>query len=146
MGNPVSYIGALVQIVASSPATQDASGFGALSYTTIGKIVSVGATGDTTDNISVPLLIGRVEHVNGAADGGEIQMGFRYDAGTDAGQNIVLAQNNSQTNCSFKITDPDGKIEYFLGLVANYQSMDRNTQNYKGYNFVARVNSPLIRV
>jgi hypothetical protein len=146
MALPVSYIGALVQMVASVPATTDASGFGALTYTTIGKIVSVDPTGDTTDNISIPLLAGRVEHVNGAADGGEIPMAFRWDGGTDAGQTLILANNNGSQNCSFKITDPDGKIEYFFALIANYQSMARNTQNYKGYNFVARVNSPVIRV
>jgi len=146
MGLPTSYIGALVQISASVPATVDSSGFGALSYTTIGKIVSVGQVGDTTENISIPLLAGRVEHVNGAADGGEIAMSFRYDGGTDAGQNIVLAQNNTQQNCSFKITDPDGKIEYFYGLLANYQASERNAQAYKGFGFVVRVNSATVRV
>lgn len=146
MATPVSFIGALVQISATVPSTIDSSGFNALSYTTIGKIVSFAGTGDTTDDISIPLLIGRKEHLSGASDGGVLQVGFRWDGGTDAGQTLVLAQNNTQQNCSVKITDPDGKIEYFYGLIANYQSMDRNTQNYKGYNFVIRVNSIVVRV
>jgi hypothetical protein len=145
MTNPISYIGATIGIVASSPATIDSSGFGALSYTTIGEVVSWGAVGDQTDNISIPLLNGRVKHVNGAADGGEIAWTVRYEA-ADGGQVILNAQNNTQTNCSIKITDPDGKIAYTQGLVANVKDMDRATGNYKGLTGVFRVNTPTIRV
>ena len=146
MANPVSYIGAIVAVVASSPATQDSSGFGALSYTGVGKIVSWGATGDETAKIDIPLLAGRVLHVNGAADGGEIAFTYAYETAGDAGQAIIVANNNTQTNCSIKITDPDGKIAYIQGLFANVKDMERSNGNYKGLTGVFRVNSPTIRV
>lgn len=139
-----SYIGAVVAVSASTPATIDSSGFSALSYTTVGKVVSWGAVGDTSDNISIPLLAGRVEHLNGAIDGGEIAWTVRYD--TDAGQTVLVNNSNNNTTLSIKITDPDGKIAYFHGLAANVQDQERNNSSYKGLTGVFRVNSATVRV
>lgn len=144
MANPFSYIGCTIGVVASTPATFDAAGFGALGYTTIGKVVSWGEVGDQSDDIAIPLLSGRVEHVNGAADGGEIPFTLRSD--TDAGQTILVNNSNGNTNLSFKVTDPDGKIAYFWGIVANVRDQERNNSNYKGLTGVVRVNSATIRV
>lgn len=144
MALPSSYIGGTIGVVASTPATFDASGFGALSYTTVGKIVSWGPVGDTSADIAIPLLSGRVEHLNGAVDGGEIAFTVRFD--TDSGQTILVNNSNGSTNLSFKITDPDGKIAYFWGLVASVQDQERNNSNYKGLTGVVRVNSATVRV
>ncbi|WYK06455.1 hypothetical protein DWF04_022730 [Cereibacter sphaeroides f. sp. denitrificans] len=145
MAAAISYIGATIGCVASSPATDDAAGFGALTYSTIGKIASWGAVGDTSEDITIQLLDGRTEHVNGSKDGGAIPFTFRADAG-DAGQTILLAQSNTNTEVSFKITDPDGKIAYFRGKVANVRDQERAAGNYKGYTGEVRVNSATIRV
>ena len=139
-----SYIGAVIAVSASTPATIDSTGFAALTYTTVGKIVEWGAVGDTSDNISVALLEGRVEHLNGAKDGGEIAFTFRMDS--DAGQTILKNNNNNNTTISFKITDPSGKVTYAHGLVANIQDQPRNNSNFEGMTGVFRVNSATIRV
>ena len=145
MAQPSSYIGAVIAVSVSTPATTDAAGFNALSYTTVGKIVSWGEVGDQSDNISIPLLEGRVEHVNGAKDGGEIPFLIRYDSAPDAGQAILIAQSNGNTTVSVKITDPDGKIANFFGLVANVRDQERNNSNFKGLSGAFRVNSATIR-
>ena len=46
---------------------------------------------------------------------------------------------------SCKITDPDGKLAYFYGLVANVQDQERNNSNFKGLTGVFRVNSATVR-
>lgn len=145
MANAISYIGSVIAAVVATPATIDAAGFAALTYVPIGKIASWGAIGDTSNDITVDLLDGRVEHVNGAKDGGAVPFTIRADA-PDAGQAILLAQSNSNTEVSFKITDPDGKIAYLFGKVANVQDQERSSSNYKGYTGEVRVNSPVIRV
>ena len=145
MALPNSYIGGLMSVSAAVPATIDSTGFGALAWTLVGKIVQIGPVGDTTDNISVPLLSGRVWHLNGAADGGEISFSYVYDTAPDSGQVIIVNNANSQINCSVKIVDPDSKISYFYGLFANLQDMERSNGNYKGLTGVIRVNSPTIR-
>lgn len=144
MAGAISYIGAVIGCVVGMPATDDAAGFGAMTYTPIGKVVSWGAIGDTSNDISVDLLDGRVEHVNGARDGGAVPFTIRTD--TDAGQAILIAQSNTNAEVSFKVTDPDGKIAYFRGKVANVKDMERASSSYKGFNGEVRVNSATIRV
>ncbi len=144
MAAAFSYIGAVIGCVASSPATVDQAGFAALSYTTIGKIVSWGAVGDQSEDIAIPLLDGRVEHVNGSKDGGEIPFTLRFD--TDAGQTILVNNSNNNTDVSFRITDPNGKIAYFFGRVANVRDQERSNSNFMGLTGVVRVNSATIRV
>ena len=144
MASAISYIGATIGCVVATPATIDSAGFGALVYTTIGKIASWGEVGDTSNSVDIDLLDGRVEHVNGAKDGGEIAFAFRSD--TDAGQTILKAQSNGNADVSFKITDPDGAIAYFFGKVANVRDNERSSTNYKGMSGVVRVNSATIRV
>ena len=140
----ISYIGSTISCVVGVPGTIDFAGFNALTYQLIGKIASFGNIGDTSGDIPVDLLEGRIEHVNGAPDGGEIPFVFRYNIG-DVGQNILIAQNNGQNEVSFKIVDTDGKIAFFFGKVANVRDRERTPSNYKGMEGVVRVNSATIR-
>lgn len=141
----ISYIGAAIAVVASQPATYDAAGYGALTYQTVGKIASWGAAGDTSEDITVSLLEGRVEHVNGALDGGAQPFTLRYDA-ADAGQVVLRANANNNVECAFRITDPDGEIIYFSGKVANLRDIERTPSNYKGMEGEIRVNTGTVRV
>lgn len=142
----VSYLGAAVAVSANTPATVDLAGFGALAYTTVGFIASIGEIGDTAEDIAIQLLSGRTEHVNGARDGGEVPFAFRIEAPAgDAGQTILLTNNNTNTNVSFRITDPDGKLTYFFGVIASVRDMERTSSQYKGMTGVVRVNSATIR-
>lgn len=144
MAAATSYIGAVIGCVVGLPATIDSAGFAALSYTTIGKIAEWGEVGDSSNSIDINLLEGRVEHLNGAKDGGEIAFTLRFD--TDAGQTLLVNNNNGPLDLSFRVTDPDGKIAYFYGRVANIRDQARNSTNFKGLTGVVRVNSTTIRV
>lgn len=140
-----SYIGATIACVAASPATVDAPGFAALSYTTIGEIIEFGEIGDTSNDIPIALLAGRNVHVNGGVDGGEVAFTFAIN-GSNAGQTILRTNSNTNNVVSFKITDPDGAISYFHSVIANVRDQARNQSNYKGMTGVMRVNSATIRV
>jgi hypothetical protein len=145
MAAAISYIGAVIGCVVAMPATDDGAGFGALTYATIGKIASWGSLGDTSNDIPVDLLDGRVEHVNGSRDGGAVPFTIRTND-ADPGQAILIAQSNTNTEVSFKVTDPDGKIAYFRGKCANVKDMERSSSSYKGFTGEVRVNSATIRV
>lgn len=144
MAAAISYIGALIACSVATPGTIDSSGFGALTWTTIGKVVSWGQVGDTSNSIDIELLSGRVEHVNGVIDGGEIPWTVRFDV--DAGQTLLVNNSNNNADVSFRITDPDGKLAYFFGRVANVQDQERNSTNFKALSGVIRVNSATVRV
>lgn len=141
----ISYIGAVVAVSAATPATEDAAGFGALTYTTVGNMISFAETGDESEDITIPLLAGRTIHVNGAKNGGSRAFAYQYEV-ADAGQVILRANNNGNTTISCKITDPDGKIEYFHGRVANIKRTERTSSAYKGEAGEIRVNSNTITV
>lgn len=141
----ISYIGTVVAVSVATPATEDASGFGALTYTTVGQMITFGETGDEAEDITIPLLAGRTLHVNGAKNGGSRAFAYQYEV-ADAGQVILRAQNNSNVTVSVKITDPDGKIEYFHGRVANIKRTERTSSAYKGEAGEFRVNSAVITV
>lgn len=142
----ISYIGATVAVVVGTPATFDTAGFAAVgSYIIAGQIVTWGATGDVTEDVNVTTLAGRTYHTNGAKDGGAIDFGLQYEL-ADAGQVIIRAQNNGNNDVCVKITDPDGKIEYSVGRMANVRQMDRVAGSYKGMTGVFRVNSAVVTV
>lgn len=148
MADPKSYIGALVQAIAAVPGTIDSSGYATLfsgSPSTIGKIITVGPIGDQHADITVTTLAGRTLHANGAADGGNVPIGFAYDPATDAGQQLMLTNNGTNNPVSFKITDPDGKITYFYGVISNFQDNQRDASSMKGFTFTIRVNNATIR-
>ena len=144
MAAAISYIGAVIAVSVATPATVDSTGFAALSYTTVGKIASFGSVGDSSADIAIELLEGRTEHVNGVKDGGAIAFAVRYD--TDAGQTLLVNNSNNNTDLSFKITDPDGKIAYFYGRIANVKDNERAPGSYKGLSGEVRVNSATVRV
>ncbi len=142
----LGYLGATVAVSANIPGTIDVAGFAALSWTNLGFVVSIGEVGDTAEDSSIHLRNGRTEHVNGARDGGEVPFAFRIDAPAgDAGQTIVLNNNNTNTNVSFRVTDPDGKITYFFGVIANVRDMERTASQFKGMTGGVRVNSATVR-
>ncbi|MFC3180453.1 hypothetical protein [Cypionkella sinensis] len=144
MAAAISYIGAVIAVSVATPATIDASGFNALTYTTVGKIASFGSVGDSSADIAIELLEGRTEHVNGVKDGGAIPFSVRFD--TDAGQTLLVNNSNNNVDLSFKITDPDGKIAYFYGKIANVKDNERAPGSYKGLSGEVRVNSATVRV
>lgn len=143
----ISYIGAVIAVEVGLPATLDQAGYEnvAMVYDTIGKIASWGAAGDQSEDITVSLLEGRVEHVNGALDGGSQPFTLRYDD-ADTGQNVLRANANTNQELSFKITDPDGEVLYFSGKCANLRDIERTPSNYKGMEGEIRVNTGVVRV
>lgn len=142
MADLTSWIGGVIGYVA---ATRDAdaveSDYGAKTYTEMGNVKSIGALGDTSQAISVSLLKeGRVTKVNGEKDGGEVNLAVAFDA-SDSTYTAVRALANTNSNVWFEVTDADGDLVYFQGLIANWQEAERNNTTEKGATFVIRVNS-----
>ena len=142
----ISFIGSTLSVVSGSPATEDESGYTALSVTEVGKVVSFGELGDESEDIAFDLLKpGRKTHVNGVKDLGEIPVTIEYDR-ADAGQVLIRAANNGNTTHSFVVTDTDGDDYYFQGLVANLKDLERTASQYKGANFVIRGQTGITKV
>lgn len=140
-----TYIGAAIAVSAATPATIDAAGFAALTWSVVGKITEWGEIGDTSEDVSETTLAGRTFHANGALDGGAVTFTILID-GADAGQTILKTKNNTNDEVSARVTDPDGQVSYFHGKVANLRDRARTASTMKGQTGEFRVNSPTVRV
>lgn len=113
--------GTALAISAASPATQDAAGYAALTYTEIGQIEKIGTIGATFNKVEFTPLKGAKQKHKGSVDYGSLQPSLAHDDG-DAGQTLLrtAADDGTSTLYSFKVTYPDGAIRYFQGRVFGY--------------------------
>jgi len=113
----VTMAGGKLHISAGLPATHDAAGFVALTFTEVGGATDLPAVGASANLVSYDLL---AEGYTSKRKGQK-----QYGAGTcnyatvpsDAGQVIVDAAVLADAEYSFKIEYSDGSIDYAQGLV-----------------------------
>lgn len=112
--------GTTLAISAGIPATQDAAGFAALTYTTIGGIDKLGPLGPTFDKVDFQPLNGPKQKHKGAVDYGSLSPSMAHDD-ADAGQNLLRTAGDNQIALyALKETYPDGAVRYFQGRVFGY--------------------------
>ena len=143
--NLLTNIGSTFAVVVGVPATEDPAGFTALTYVTVGDIIVAPETGDETEDVSETTLAGRTKHANGAKDGGSRNISMLYNK-TDAGQVILRANNNGASQISCKLTDANGDVSYFYGVVANLKRPERAASGKIIESGVIRINSATIQV
>ena len=119
MGKQTST-GLTVKLSASQPATPDASGYAALTYTEIGEVTNVPSFGPTVAVVeSNPLKTGITEKFKGFINNGSTSVDFDVDT-EDAGQ-ILLSSGtigaNKDVRHSFVIEYADGSKRYFQGKI-----------------------------
>ena len=142
----ITFIGSTLSVYAGTPATEDQTGYEALTWVEVGNVVSIGGLGDTSEDVTFDLLkTGRRSHVSGVKDVGEVPVTIEYNR-SDAGLTILEAANNGNTTHSFRVTDSDGDDYYFQGLVANMTDNERTASQYKGINFVMRGQTGITKV
>lgn len=112
--------GTALAISAATPATFDAAGYGALTYTEIGNIEKIGAIGASFAKVEFTPLKGPKKKFKGSVDYGSLQPSLAHDE-ADAGQTLLrTAANDLVTLYSFKVTYPDGAKRFFQGRVFGY--------------------------
>ncbi|WP_109808417.1 hypothetical protein [Sphingosinithalassobacter portus] len=117
MGSSTSA-GTTLAISASNPATEDAAGYAALTYTAIGGIEKLGTIGASFNKIEFKPLKGPTQKHKGSVDYGSLQPSLAHD-GSDAGQTLLrtAAANETSALYSFLATYPTGEKRYFQGRV-----------------------------
>lgn len=114
--------GSALAISAAAPATQDAAGYGALTFTDIGNISEIGGIGATYAKVDWQPLKGAKEKLKGSADYGSLSPTVGVDD-TDAGQTLLRTAADNETNLmySFKATLQDGSKRFFQARVFGFQ-------------------------
>lgn len=110
--------GSTIAISVAAPATQDAAGYAALTFTEAGNCEKIGAIGATYAKTEFQPLKGAKQKLKGSPDYGSLQPSFGYDS-TDAGQTLFRTAADEETNAlySFRVTYQSGEKRYFQGRV-----------------------------
>lgn len=106
----------------SAPATYDAAGYGALSYTTIGEITDLGGNLGREYNIvsHSPVATSQVIEKKASYRLGSQDIVLAWDQ-SDAGQDLLrAAANDADDVLSFKLTKQNGDIRYFTAQVSKF--------------------------
>ena len=137
--------GTRIAISAAAPATQDKTGYAALSFTNIGGVESIPAFGAQTTVNSFQPLDGPQEKHKGPTNYGSIQIPMARDK-ADAGQILVRTAaapaNNAQY--SFKVTYPDGGVRYFQGRAFGLQETPGSATNVLMQTTTVEINTPVV--
>lgn len=110
--------GTCLSVSAAAPATHDAAGFTALTWTQVGELESIGefTINHATVNFT-NLCTGKTSVAKGAEEAVTVAVGVALDR-DDAGQTLMTTARKSLTAVySFKIQEANGDIVYFRAHV-----------------------------
>jgi len=114
-----SSTGTTLAVSAGTPTQHDASGFAALTWTTVGDVGDFGEPGSTTEVLEfVPVETGIKEKFLGVQDNGGYDLVIARDSAA-AGQVLITSAYNARTMLSVQVTLPDGDIQYTRCFIAS---------------------------
>ncbi|MBO29079.1 MAG: hypothetical protein CML61_10060 [Rhodobacteraceae bacterium] len=113
-------IGGFLSVSAAAPATYDATGYAALTWTEIGELGEVPDHGPAHATVTFTRLKdGIVNKYHGELNFGSLAIPMAYDP-ADAGQAILKAARVSKDEISLRLTRSDGSVEYTSGKVMSF--------------------------
>jgi len=111
--------GTTISISAGIPATYNAAGYAALTYTLIGNIEDGGEHGREYNIVTFQSIDKRItQKFKGSYDEGDKTLSIAYDP-ADAGMVLLKTALLSDADYSFKVTYQDGKDDYFPAKVTS---------------------------
>lgn len=117
-----SSAGASIKISAGAPATYDATGYNALTFTTVGEVVDLGEFGREYNLITHnPIATRGTQKLKGSFNEGSISLQLGLDT-DDAGQVLLKAAVASDSNYSFLVTTQNGDKYYFQAKAMSFKT------------------------
>jgi hypothetical protein len=139
--------GTKIFVSAATPATRDAAGYAALTYTEVKEIVSISAFGVSVDPVEVRTLSsGALQSYKGHKNYGGVSGDMNYDS-EDAGQDLLRANILEPVDeLSVKVLLPDGSVVYSGGSSFSGQRNPGSANNMITSSFELRFNYPPVEV
>lgn len=120
MSGVQTVAGTEISISAAKPATFDATGYAALTFSKIGEITDGGSHGKTYAEVThSPIDTRMVQKFKGSINIGTKTLQLAVDS-ADAGQIVLKAALDSDADYSFKVEYQDGDIDYFQAKVMSF--------------------------
>lgn len=123
--------GTTIGISAALPATYDAAGFGALTFTLIGEITDGGSHGKTFAEVTHNPIDSRgTQKFKGSFNMGNKTLQLAIDD-DDAGQDLIKAAHESDNDYSFCVTYQDGAKDYIFGKVMSFDKASTSVDSIR---------------
>lgn len=141
-----SSVGSKVHISAGVPATIDAAGFGALTYTEIKEISDIGMIGPESAVILFnPCRENVTYKLKGSRNNGSLDIkGAR--ATTDPGQILLIAAENSNAPYAVKVELQNGTFLYAQCLVMSYKTGIGGQSQITGFEAKVEISGAIVTV
>ena len=136
--------GTSIALSASAPATYDAVGFAALTFTALGEVTNIGEFGRVYNLVTHnPLATRRTEKYKGSFDDGSLSLDLAVDC-TDAGQILAKAALASDDSYSFQVTYQDGTIDYFSAKTMSFTTNPASVDSILAGSIAIEVDNDII--
>ena len=113
--------GTTIGISAAAPATFNAAGYAALTFTNIGEVTDLGEFGREYALVThSPVATRGVKKFKGSFNEGAMTLALGLD-NDDAGQILLKTASEDDDNYSFEVTLQDGTIYYFQAQVMSFK-------------------------
>lgn len=139
-----SSAGSTISISAAAPATFNAAGYGALTYTIIRDVTDIGMIGPESAVIThQPVNENTTYKVKGVRNNGQLSLkGAR--APTDPGQMLLIAGEASNAPVSIKIVLQNGAVLYSQALVMSYKTSIGTSSQITGFESNVEISGDVI--
>lgn len=132
--------------IGAAPATIDAAGFGAVSYTAVGEITDMGEFGKEYNLVTHnPIGNRQTKKFKSSFNNGSMQLQMGRDT-SDAGQTALIAALESDNSYSIKVVLQDGTILYFTAKVMSYRTAIGSVDQITGATTTLEIDSAVIEV
>jgi hypothetical protein len=138
--------GSTLALSAVLPATYDAAGFNALTWTNIGEVTNLGDLGKEYTLVTyTPLASRRVQKLKGSYNQGSMQLELARDT-ADAGQTALRTARDSDNAYAFRLTLQNGTKLYFTGVVMGYKTSVGSTDQITSASATLEIVSDITEV
>lgn len=138
--------GSKIAISIPLPATQDDTGYEALTFEDIGEVESIDEYGITYNPVTFTALADRrTRKFKGSYDPGDPTVSIAIDR-DDAGQDDCRTALNQDENVAFSVTYQDGTIDYFEAKVLSFTTNVGSVEDITMASMQIGINSDLVTV
>lgn len=150
MSDVVSSVGTVVSVAANAPATYNAAGFAALTWSPCGELAELPAFGaEAALATHTPLATGIVAKRRGSLNYGSVALTMAM-SDTDSGQTVLQdaaeAGAGQDAQVSVKVVLVNGEIQYFTAQVMSYRTNVGNADAITMAEVTLEIDNSIVKV
>jgi hypothetical protein len=150
MSDIVSSVGTIVSVSAAAPATYNATGFAALTWSACGELAELPSFGaEAALATHTPLATGIVAKRRGSLNYGSVALTMAVsedDAGQTILQDTAEAAAGADATVSVKVALVNGEIQYFTAQVMSYKTNVGNADAITMAEVTLEIDNSVVKV